>query len=97
MYCRWHGLQVPKARLAELPRDEPTNILAHLEQENNQMQRRLDRFHAIQKARKHLSRKAHERAIKSINEFTTLDDDKDISDFSDSSNDDFQKIPTYED
>ena len=97
MYCRWHGLQVPKARLAELPRDEPTNILAHLEQENNQMQRRLDRFHAIQKARKHLSGKAHERAIKSINEFTTLDDDKDISDFSDSSNDDFQKIPTYED
>ena len=61
-------LRVLKARLAKLPRDEPTNILARLEQENNQMQRQLDRFHAIQKARKHLKGKAQERAIKSINE-----------------------------
>ena len=37
--CRWHGLRVPKARSAKLPRDEPANILARLEQENNQMQR----------------------------------------------------------
>ena len=59
------------------------------------MQRRLDRFHAVQKVRKHLSGKAQERAIKSINEITNLDNDKDISDFSDSSNDDFQKfLPT---
>ena len=59
------------------------------------MQRRLDHFHAIQKARKHLQWKAQERAIKSINEITLLDDDKDISDFSNSSNDDFQKfLPT---
>ena len=79
----------------ELPRDEPANILACLEQENNQMQRRLDRFHAIQKARKHLKWKAQERAIKSINEIIVLDDERDISDFSDSSNDDFQKfLPT---
>ena len=60
VYCRWHRLQVPKARSAELPRDEPTNILAHLEQENNQMQRRLDRFHAIQKVRKHLKWQAQQ-------------------------------------
>ena len=92
VYCRWHGLPVPKARSAELPRDEPTNILAYLEQENNKMQRRLDCFHAIQKARKHLKGKAQERAIKSINEVTTLDDERDISNFSDSSNDDFQKF-----
>ena len=92
MYCRWHGLQVPKARSAELPKDEPTNILACLEKENNQMQKRLDRFHAIQKAKKHLKGKAQERAIKSINEVTTLDDERDISDFLDSSNDDFQKF-----
>ena len=39
VYCRWHGLRVPKARSAKLPRDEPANILARLEQENNQMQR----------------------------------------------------------
>ena len=39
VYCRWHGLRVPKAHLAKLPRDEPANILARLEQENNQMQR----------------------------------------------------------
>ena len=84
-----------KARSAEFLRDEHTNILAHLEQENNQMQRRLNRFHAIQKARKHLKWKAQQRAIKSINEVTTLDDEKDISDFSNSSNDDFQKfLPT---
>ena len=92
VYCRWHGLRTPKAHSAELPRDEPANILARLEQENNQMQRRLDCFHAIQKARKHLKKKAQERAIKSINEITVLDDERDISNFSDSSNDDFQKI-----
>ena len=90
-----HELQASKARSAELPRDESTNILACLEWENNQMQRQLNRFHAVQKARKHLSGKAQEWAIKSINEITTLDDDEDISDFSDSSNDDFQKfLPT---
>ena len=95
VYCRWHGLQVPKARSAELPKDEPTNILACLEQENNQMQKRLDCFHAIQIARKHLKGKAQERAIKSINEVAALDDERDISNFSDSSNDDFQKnLPT---
>ena len=95
VYCRCHGLWVPKSRSAELPRDEPTNILGRLKQKNNKMQRRLDRFHAVQKVRKHLSGKAQERAIKSINEITNLDDDKDISDFSDSSNDDFQKfLPT---
>ena len=95
MYCRWHGLQVPKTRSAELPRDEPANILTHLEQENNQMQRRLDNFHAIQKVRKHLKWKAQQRAIKSINEVPTLDDEKNILDFSDSSNNDFQKfLPT---
>ena len=95
VYCRWHGLRIPKARSTELPRDEPANILARLEQENNQMQRRLNRFHAIQKARKHLKGKAQEQAIKSINEITALDDKRDISDFLDSSNDDFQKfLPT---
>ena len=31
VYCRWHGLRVPKARSAKLPRDEPTNKLARLE------------------------------------------------------------------
>ena len=89
VYCRWYGLWVPKAWFAELPRDEPTNILARFERENNQMQRWLDRFHAVQKARKHLSGKVQERAIKSINEITTLDDDKDTSNFLDSSNDNF--------
>ena len=95
VYCRWHGVRVPKACLAKLTRDEPANILAHLEQENNQMQRRLDRFHVIQIGRKHLKGKAQERAIKSINEIIVLDDERDISNFSDSSNDDFQKfLPT---
>ena len=35
VYCRWHGLRVPKACSAELLRDEPANILARLKQENN--------------------------------------------------------------
>ena len=56
------------------------------------MQRRLNRFHAIQKTRKLLKGKVQEQTIKSINEVTMLDDEKDISDFSDSSNDDFQKF-----
>ena len=59
------------------------------------MQRWLDCFHAIQKARKYLKGKVQERAIKSINEIIALDDEKDISNFLDSSNDDFQKfLPT---
>ena len=95
VYCWWHGLWVPKAQSAELLRDEPTNVLTRLEYENNQMQRKLDHFHAVQTARKHLSGKVQEWTIKSINEITTLDDDKVISDFSDSSNEDFQKfLPT---
>ena len=89
VYCQWHGLRVLKAQSIELPKHKPTNVLARLERENNQMQRQLNRFHAVQKARKHLSEKAQEQAIKSINEITTLGDDKDISDFSNSSNDDF--------
>ena len=56
------------------------------------MQRRLDHFHTIQKARKHLKGKAQEQAIKSITEITALDDERDISNFSDSNNDDFQKF-----
>ena len=44
VYCWWHRLWVSRAWSVELPRDEPTNILAHLERENNQMQRWLDRF-----------------------------------------------------
>ena len=89
VYCKWHWLRVPKAHSAELPREESTNVLARLERENNQMQRRLDHFHTIQKVRKHLKGKAQERVIKSINEITNLDDDKDISDFSNLSNDNF--------
>ena len=56
------------------------------------MQRRLDHFHSIQKATKHLKGKVQERDIKSINEITVLDDERDISYFLDSSNDDFQKF-----
>ena len=81
VYCKWHWLRVPK--------EESTNVLARLERENNQMQRRLDHFHTIQKVRKHLKGKAQEQVIKSINEITNLDDDKDISDFSNLSNDNF--------
>ena len=76
VYRRWHEFLVPKACSVK----------------NNQMQRRVDHFHAIQKARKHLKEKVQEQAIKSINEVNALDDERDISDFSNSSNDDFQKF-----
>ena len=59
------------------------------------MQRRLNRFHAIQKTRKLLKGKVQEQTIKSINEVTMLDDERDISYFSDLRNDDFHKfLPT---
>ena len=45
------------------------------------MQKQLDHFYAIQKVRKHLKGKAQEGAIKSINEITALDDERDILDF----------------
>ena len=44
VYCWWHRLQVPKACSTELPRDQLANILARLEQENNQMQRQQTVF-----------------------------------------------------
>ena len=59
VYCKWHRLRVPKACF-ELPRGEPTKLLASLERENNQMQKQLDHFHAIQKVRKHLQGKAQD-------------------------------------
>ena len=95
MYCRWHGLRVPKAHSTELPREDSTVIFDRLERENKQIQRRLDCYHAIQKAIKHLKGKGQERVIKSINEITDLDSNKDLSNFSDSDNNDFQTyLPT---
>ena len=55
------------------------------------MQRRLDRYHAIQKVRKHLKRKGQDRAINSIKEILNLTSNNEISDFPNSSNDDFKK------
>ena len=37
VYCQWHGLRVPKARLAELPKDNIAKIFNLIEIENNQM------------------------------------------------------------
>jgi hypothetical protein len=74
-----------------VPKDNIAKIFNLIERENNQMQWRLDRYHAIQKARKHLKGKGQDRAINSINEISNLASDNEISDFSDSSNDDFQK------
>ena len=93
VYCKWHGLRVPKA-CSELPREEPTKVLASWKRKQSNA-KRLDHFHEIQKARKHLQGKAQDWAIEYINEITSLNDDKDISDFSNSRNNDFQKfLPT---
>jgi hypothetical protein len=34
VYCQWHGLHVPKARSAKLPRDNIANILDLIQREN---------------------------------------------------------------
>ncbi|GFY91160.1 hypothetical protein Acr_07g0013560 [Actinidia rufa] len=54
MNCRWHGLRVPKARSAKLfRRRSPNNkVIKALEREIDQMQRRLDRYHFTEYAKK---------------------------------------------
>ncbi|GMP50023.1 hypothetical protein CsSME_00016804 [Camellia sinensis var. sinensis] len=91
IYCRWHGLRVPRARSAELCRNKSCNdatVISRLQRENTQMQRRLDRFHYIKYAKK----KSHfdcDNANTTIIEDLLLVSDPDISDFSDDSDDDF--------
>ena len=50
MYCRWHGLRVPKARSAKLfnRRSPNSKVIKALEREIDQMQRRLDIYHFTQ-------------------------------------------------
>ncbi|GFS36482.1 hypothetical protein Acr_00g0046200 [Actinidia rufa] len=54
MYCRWHGLRVPKARSATLfGRGSPNSqVIKALEREIDEMQRRLDRYHFTEYAKK---------------------------------------------
>ncbi|GMP59973.1 hypothetical protein CsSME_00023033 [Camellia sinensis var. sinensis] len=91
IYCQWHGLWVPRACLAEQCRNKScgdATAISRLQRENTQMQRRLDRFHYIEYAKK----KSHfdcDSAITTIIEDPLLVSDPDISDFSDDSDDDF--------
>ncbi|KAA8529777.1 hypothetical protein F0562_034123 [Nyssa sinensis] len=51
VYCQWHEIPVPKAHSANLCQNEACdddNVISRLEREIDQMQQRLDRFHAIQ-------------------------------------------------
>ena len=47
MYCRWHGLRVPKARSAKMwnRRSTTSKVMTALEHEIDQLQRRLDKYH----------------------------------------------------
>ena len=57
VYYIWHELRVTKTHSTELPKEDSIVIVDRLERENKQMQRRLDCYHAIQKALKHLKGK----------------------------------------
>ncbi|GFZ05385.1 hypothetical protein Acr_17g0009570 [Actinidia rufa] len=54
MYCRWHGPRVPKAQSATLfGRGSPNSqVIKALEREIDEMQRRLDRYHFTEYAKK---------------------------------------------
>lgn len=94
VYCRYHGLPVPKARSAELPRNTVQDIeivCSRLERENAQMQRRLDRYHAIQRAKHNLPNPSS--AVNNIVNDTSLMSDCELSDFSD--DDDLDDFVSY--
>ena len=55
VFCHWHSIPVPKARSAELLKDQcedNDSMLRRMERENNKMQIRLKRFHMILDAKK---------------------------------------------
>ena len=92
IYCRWHGLSVPKARSAEictdLTRDDPA-VIERLKLENAQMKRRLKRFHLLEYVK--------EEAVNVVETMATVIEDPDlmsdpeISDFSDDGDDELPK------
>ena len=89
VYCRWHGLMVPKARSADIydPQNSTNHneIIARLERENDQMQRRLDRLHAIDHAK--IEHFDPDYAEIQILEDPLLVSDTELSDYSDLSDD----------
>ena len=54
MYCRWHGLRVPKTRSTKVwasASPSTSKVIKALEREIEQMQRRLDRYHFTEHAK----------------------------------------------
>ncbi|GFZ08616.1 hypothetical protein Acr_20g0004240 [Actinidia rufa] len=88
MYCRWHGLRVPKARSATLfGRGSPNSqVIKALEREIDEMQRRLDRYHFTEYAKKECADPTQR--IIEINVDPLLVSDPELSDFSEEEGDD---------
>ncbi|GFZ07440.1 hypothetical protein Acr_19g0003770 [Actinidia rufa] len=88
MYCRWHGLRVPKARSATLfGRGSPNSqVIKALEREIDEMQRRLDRYHFTEYAKKECVDPTQR--IIEINVDPLLVSDPELSDFSEEEGDD---------
>ncbi|GFZ00962.1 hypothetical protein Acr_14g0005970 [Actinidia rufa] len=88
MYCRWHGLRVPKARSATLfGRGSPNSqVIKALEREIDEMQRRLDRYHFTEYAKKECADPTQR--IIEINIDPLLVSDPELSDFSEEEGDD---------
>ena len=92
VFCRWHGLRVPRTRSADLvigPQANDASVLHRLQREVMQTERRLHRFHEIQAAKKHGIGKQFN--VQHILADPMLISDPDLSDFTESSDDDFQR------
>ncbi|GFZ15688.1 hypothetical protein Acr_25g0000970 [Actinidia rufa] len=88
MYCRWHGLRVPKARSATLfDRGSPNSqVIKALEREIDEMQQRLDKYHFTEYAKKECVDPTQR--IIEINIDPLLVSDLELSDFSKEEGDD---------
>ncbi|KAA8547069.1 hypothetical protein F0562_003498 [Nyssa sinensis] len=93
VYCRWHGLRVPRARSANICVDkihDSVEVINRLKKENDQMQRCLDRFHAMEHVK---NEQFHPKeAIIDVIEDELMVSDPELLDYTDDNDDDdFQK------
>lgn len=92
VFCRWRSLRVPRTCLADIGKDLEVNeasILHTLQQEVMQMERRLHRFHKIEAAKRHSISKDF--TVEQSLTDPMLISDPNLSNFTESSNDDFQR------
>lgn len=92
IYCRWHGLKVPKARSANMLQSryhDNDQTIHQLKREIRQMDKRLMRFHLIEHAKKWYD--YYDDMVQDIEEDPNYASDYELSDYTDEDNDiDFQ-------